>query len=868
MAPVGGATMSEVTDLEGWAVASSSAERPEDLGDVEWLDIAGPTTVADALRRHGRWSFADRRAFDEETWWYRCRLPPLSLDPGTKHVLRIGGLATLADVYIDGRHVLRSENMFHEHRIDLDDLLRERHAEGAARTTSISEWEILFRFAPLASALAEKRSRPRWKTKLVSHPQLRWIRTTLVGRMPGWSPPVPPVGPFRPVVLERFVGLRVNDVDLRPLVVGTAGVVQVSVRMSELASTAIARATVRVGDVAASLHVGRDGDVVTLRGDLTLPDVLLWWPHTHGAQNRYRAFIDVTLEAGGAHRIDLGHVAFRTIEIDAREHGFSLAVNGVPVFCRGACWTTTDVVTLTSTPAEYARVLGLVKSAGMNMVRMSGTLFYEADAFYETCDALGILVWQDFMFANMDYPIADERFRASVVREAKELLRRLQGRPCLAVLCGGSEVEQQAAMFGAARDLWRGSLEGEVLPEVCASIRPDVPYWPSSPSTRGLGPTPAYEGVTGGALPFHVGEGVAHYYGVGAYLRSFDDARRSRVRFASECLAFANVPEDDLFPLLLGDGEAPFVHAKWKERTSKDHGSGWDFEDVRDHYVRLLFDVDPMRVRYEDMDRYIALARVATGEAMSRVFAEWRRRDSTCRGGLVWFLQDLWPGAGWGILDSRGLPKSPWWFLKRVLQPIALFITDEGLNGLHLHVVNDTSEPIAATLRFSLHRDGEMRVAHGEASVSVSARSSMEIAGDGLLPAFTDSARAYRFGPPGHDLAVASLVKDDAIVAEAVHLLDFAHAPSCSGLEGRLVRGPGELLTATVRTKRFAHAVKITVLGYVADDNYFDLPPEGSRTVLLRPTGSIPRTLRAGELSALNLRVPVRLVVEDAVSPA
>jgi beta-mannosidase len=480
------------------------------------------------------------------------------------------------------------------------------------------------------------------------------------------------------------------------------------------------------------------------------------------------------------------------------------------------------------------------------MLRMSGTLFYESNDFYDACDELGILVWQDFMFANMDYPDGDETFRASVEREARHVLERLAPHPCLAVLCGGSEVEQQASMFGAPRGIWRAPLFGEVLPALASEHCPGIPYVPSSPS--------------GGALPFHVDQGVSHYYGVGAYLRPLEDARRARVRFASECLCFANVPEDDLFPMFLGDGQAPFVHARWKERTSKDNGSGWDFEDVRDHYVNRLFGVDPMRVRYENMERYLALSRVTTGEVMARTYAEFRRRDSTCHGALVWFLQDLWPGAGWGVLDSRGRPKSAYWFMKRSLQPLGLFLTDEGVNGLHVHVVNDGAEALAARLRVTLYRDGEVSTQRGESDVSLAGRSATEIPVDGLLETFADSARAYRFGPPNHELAVATLLDGATgrVLAETCYLLDFAAPPPCTGLEAAFARGEDGALLVTVRAKRFAHAVTVNVANHLPDDNYFDLAPGAERTIALRPTTATTRA-PAGELSALNLRTPVRI---------
>lgn len=877
----------------------------------DWIEIPGPMTVAAALRALGRFDFDTRRDLDGETWWFRASLPAAA------GRLVLGGLATLAEVFVDGASVLVSDNMYHSHVVELAESRLSR--------------ELAIRFDPLRAALAEKRPRPRWKTRLTSHQQLRWIRTSLVGRMPGWSPPVAPVGPWRGVSFERraplvpraaetertlempardtfsdpisaevasggmisfttgeipaFVDSERNDsgpgdsdrislttaefpamrevanealtrrlapgelerltlqeasaepVRVRAHVVGGVGVVEITGDVSgRVHASALDYATLVVGDARAELVC--DGTRVS--GRLELDGVPLWWPHTHGPQPRLPARLETS-----AGDVSLGPLAFRTMALDTAGGRFVLSVNGVPVFCRGAVWTTVDVVALTSTPSEYRRVLGLVKEAGMNMVRLSGTLFYEDDAFYEACDELGILVWQDFMFANMDYPIGDAKFRASVEREARQLLERLSSRACIALFCGGSEVEQQAAMFGAPRELWRSELFSEVLPAIVRALRPDVPYWFNSPA--------------GGALPFHVDEGAGHYYGVGAYLRPFEDARRAEVKFASECLAFANVPEDDLFPMFLADGQAPFVHAKWKERTSKDHGAGWDFEDVRDHYVERLFGVEPSRVRYEDMERYLSLSRVASGEAMARTLAELRRSGSPTMGALVWFLQDLWPGAGWGVLDSRGEPKSVYWYLRRAMQPLGLFVLDEGVNGLSVHVRNDSATALSATLEVTLYRDGEVRTNGGAEPVEVPARGGLRVLVDALLPTFSDSAHAYRFGPSGHDLVVATLRQEEKVLAETSWLVDFAKPPPGGGLEASL--GPDHVI---VTTRRFAQAVRIVVPGHVAEDNYFDLAPGRSRTIALRPAvNAKPRSSIAvigGEISALNLRssVPLR----------
>ena len=158
-----------------------------------------------------------------------------------------------------------------------------------------------------------------------------------------------------------------------------------------------------------------------------------------------------------------------------------------------------------------------VVDAGMNMIRVGGTMVYESDDFYDLCDEHGVLVWQDFMFANMDYP-DDAGFSALVDVEVNQALARLQARPSLAVLCGSSEGEQQAAMWGAPRELWAAPLFHQALPARARGFCPDVAYWPSS--------------AHGGAFPHQPSAGTTSYYGVGAYLRPLEDARLSEVRFA------------------------------------------------------------------------------------------------------------------------------------------------------------------------------------------------------------------------------------------------------------------------------------------------------------------------------------------------
>jgi beta-mannosidase len=324
----------------------------------------------------------------------------------------------------------------------------------------------------------------------------------------------------------------------------------------------------------------------------------------------------------------------------------------------------------------------------MNMLRVVGTGAYESPVFYDLCDELGILVWQDLMFANLDYPTSDPEFHKTAIAEARQILSGLVGHPSLAVVCGNSEVEQQPAMMGLEPMLGRTPFWDSDLAGLVSEAGADCAYIRSTPC--------------GGTLPFHPRRGGSHYFGVSGYFQPLEDARRAEVRFASECLALANVPDDV---------EVPVHHPRWKAGVQRDAGTGWDlgagwdFDDVRDHSLAALYRVDPVQLRRSDHARYLDLSRAVSGEVMAEVMGEWRRVGSPCRGALVLWLKDMLPGAGLGILDERGRPKAAYHYLRRALSPIAVWTTDEGGSGVDIHVANDRDAPLQARLRAALYRD-------------------------------------------------------------------------------------------------------------------------------------------------------------------
>lgn len=782
-----------------WRVAATPAGACAGPGDLDrvtdWIPACVPGTAADALRAAGRWTEAAPGPIHDRDVWYRTSVA------GSGRVrLRFEGLATLAEIWLDGVPVLTSRSMFEAQAVE-------------AYLGAEADLAICFR--SLRAELDRPAPRGRWRPRMITPGSLRHVRTSPLGFMPGWCPEIDGVGPYGPVTIEP-VRPGPASTDLRAILDGETGRLVARLRMEGRP----ADVALLCGGHEAPLTEAEPG---LFTGELALPGVAPWWPHTHGTPHLHA----VSVRVDGA-LVDLGRVGFRTVSL-ARpfEDGLSLAVNGVPVFCRGANWTPPDLVGLGTdgTPT----LLALAREAGMNMLRVPGTTLYPASDFFDLCDELGILVWQDLMLANFDYPHADPEFAAGLAREVTAFLDRTQTAPSLCVLCGGSEVWQQAAMLGAPRAVWADAFCETTLPTLAAALRPDLVVVPNSPS--------------GGTLPFGPREGCTHYFGVGAYRRPLEDARRAEVGFASECLAFANPPEPGT-PGPAGPGDP-----LWAAGIPRDRGADWDFEDVRDHYVGLLYGLDPVALRVHDPERYLELGRAAVAEVMEATFAEWRRPRSPTAGGLVLCLRDLGPGAGWGVIDWTHRPKSAWYALKRAFRPVQVVITDEGLDGLHLHLLNETDASLEGSLALTLSDAGGRVAARAERAVVLAGRCGLTLSSANLLGRFFDAADSYRFGPRIHDVAHARLTgADGTVIAESFHFPGIR--PSARESVGLCVEpvttvsGPGLHVSA----KRLALGVQVQAPGGRPSDNHFHLAPGTTRTLVFPGSDQLPR----GSVRVLN----------------
>ncbi len=548
----------------------------------------------------------------------------------SRHDLVAAGLDTIARLTLNGTVVGRAANQHRTHRFDVSSLL----VEGENTLVVVFEGPV---------TAAHRRSeelgeRPR----ALGHP-FNAVRKMAAGYGWDWGIDIAGVGIWKSIGIESWSGVRLASV--RPLarVEGTTGRLETHLELEWSAADDLPgadlsvtvdgrteRATVRQGQLAVTVVV-------------EVPSVRRWWPVGYGPQERYA----VTAAVGGQRR-DFA-VGFRSVRLrtepDAVGTEFTLLVNDEPVYVKGANWIPDDALLTRLGPDRYRRAVGEAAAAGMNLLRVWGGGIYESEDFYAVCDELGILVWQDFLFACAAYS-EDEPLRSEVEAEAREAVTRLSAHPSLAMWNGNNE-----NIWGYVEWGWRPALAGrswgegyytELLPAIVAELDPRTPYSPGSPFS--------YASYVHPNDPRH---GTVHEWEV--WNRVDYRHYRDRVpRFVSEfgfqgppawstlTSVVHDQPLDPYGPQMLGHQKAEDGNLKL-ERGLGDHLPPWTtIEDW--HWITSL----------------------NQARAVAYGIEHFRSHYPVNRGAVVWQLNDNWPVISWAALDYAGIRKPLWHALKRV----------------------------------------------------------------------------------------------------------------------------------------------------------------------------------------------------------
>lgn len=774
-------------------------------------------------------------AIDGFDWWIRGEIR----SDDKPSVLEFAGLSAPATVFLDDEPALIVTSTFLP----------------ASLTVPPGSHTVLIRCESLDQWVKKRRPRGRWRSTLTTAQGMRWVRASLLGRAPAYQGVPPVVGPWRPVTLHTSSWLD------SIVVIPDPATGQVRVRGSlKTVTSEIPELTLAVTDpdgifgstIVVPVHSATTDVPAIERHEFdhtfTVDNPRPWWPRGYGPADLYR----LRLKAGAAHTDRA--FGFRTVTADRRNGGCQLSVNDTTIFCRGAVWTPPDLVAMTVDREVLRDQLTTLADANVNMVRIIGGFVFEQPELYDECAALGIMVWQDAMIATFDPPTELDDV---VAQELATYLDLASGSPALAMVSGGNETIQQPEMLGLEPDTRAMPLLTERLPAVVAD-HAGVPYVTASPSATADG-SPS-------ELAIRPDRGVAHWFGVGGYLRPLDDVQLAGVRFAAESLAFAIPPSDEFVERHFGSLAVAGHHPSWKAGVPRDRTAAWDFEDVRDFYVRQIFGVDPMQVRRADPARYLQLGRLAVAEAMTACYSYWRRADSGCSGALVLNARDLVPGAGWGLLDVSGAPKLPLAPLSRVWAPTTLTIADAGQSGLRIDVHNDSAATIPGTLRIVAVDSRGNVVAEGSEDVALQPNSSITRYDSELTGVFADLSYAFRFGNPVAEAVEVTFEAADCMLRE-VHIIVPATSPTLANLTATVNESSSAAgvwdITVTARTS--LRYVCLAIPGWKPADDAFHLAPGRPYTVPLTPTTNTSVTPPRGSVSSIDARDAALLQHEPGI---
>ncbi|WP_306640135.1 beta-mannosidase [Sanyastnella coralliicola] len=653
-----------------------------DAADEHWRQATVPGYVHTDLRNYNLIPepyYADNENrvqwVSNKSWWYRTVPFILSDDILAKdHVeLTFRGIDTFAEIWYNGEKMLDVNNAHRSWTIDLK--------QGYVDYNNVIE--IRFR-SPLkeGQALMEAQDHP-----------LPGEAIRAVARKPqfhygwDWGPKLTSSGISGAIDLRAWSGVTLDDVTFSTLSANRdSAVLEVKCFVRSDHSGTINITGSMSALVTAANPFKFSGDIQPGENVITEQIVVkrpqLWWTADKGDQPIYDVTVKVTGEVNGQALREFvkTKLGIRTIELDTSplENGsrFRFLLNGEPVFMKGANYIPQDLFDTRVSEYDYRELLIDAQAANMNMLRVWGGGIYERDLFYDLCDSLGIMVWQDFMFACAMYP-GDEEYAENVRIEAQEQVQRLSSHPCIALWCGNNENAEGWARWGWQEGLSKkekkrieesyARIFDDVLPSA-VSATTNVPYWASSP-------------MLGRGDDRHQFEGDAHYWGVWHDAEPFEVFEEKVPRFMSE-FGFQSFPDE--FTLRTGVPESEWDTTSVVLKVHEKHPRGFK---LIDEYMLREYN------QAADFREWIYKSQLVQRNGMIKGIHA-HRANAECGGSLYWQLNDCWPVASWSSIDYRGRWKALHYHAEQAFAPQTMWLNEDD-KGIYLTIINDTRDAFA-----------------------------------------------------------------------------------------------------------------------------------------------------------------------------
>ncbi len=721
--------------------------------------------------------------------------------------LQFEGLDTLATITLNGTPVSKTNNMHRTYRFDVTGLVQKQN----------NRLEILFA-SPTQYVLEKQAQRPLHgvATTVPGYPYLRKAHYMFGW---DWGPILPDMGIWRNVSLIGVQSACIDDVFFKQK--HTDGTVRLTVDMSCEACGATD------GLQAVCTLTAPNGQSWTQKADITnqtqlcfaIENPMLWWPRGYGDQPLYRAEISL-LQNEQTLDTAVYNIGLRTLTVSTQKDEYGMAfcfvANGVKIFAMGANYIPEDQIIPRCTPDKTRDLLEQCVAANYNCIRVWGGGYYPDDSFFDLCDQLGLIVWQDFMFACAVYRL-DPAFEENITAELIDNIKRLRHHASLGLWCGNNENETMWADWGIPQEAdlkadYTKQFE-QLFAQICKTYDPDRFYWPSSPSCGG-----------GFINPNDSNSGDTHNWDIWHGFKPLTEFRNYRFRFCSE-YGFESIPEKKTVLSFAKPEECNLTGPVMEAHQKCDNGN-----EKLMHYLTQLMPFP------KDFDALIYATQMMQADAIRYSVEHMRRFRGQCMGSLYWQVNDTNPVISWSSFDYFHRPKALHYYARRFYAPMLLCVNESDLQHVVVSVSSECRQPVPLTLSWRLRDNQGAVLLEGEKAFTQQALSAQDVVTLDLSK-FLQQPQQKR-----SRVLQCVLTANGQPVAQATAL--FCPAKHFAFLDPDITVTLSEsethiLLTCTA--KRYAKGVCLSLQDrdIRLDDNWFDLFPGEPKTVAFAKTDDI-----------------------------
>ena len=753
-----------------------------------------------------------------------------------RNLLICKGIDTIADLFVNGKQIGSCDNMHREYEFDLTGFLKE----------GVNHIQVYFH-SPMKYMQKLYEKKPLWGVTSTV-PGYQYIRKAHCMFGWDWGPKLPDMGIWRDIYIEEVNGARIQNVQIRQQneeELSHLSVILKNVVMPSDAAGIIAEC--RVYDPEGKELVIQTADVEEMQTfQIEIKNPERWWPNGYGEQKLYRVCVSLKRENQIIQEksIRLGIRDFTVVRRpDEWGAGFTFCINGMEIFAKGANYIPEDSIFGKRSKERTERLLKDCRKANFNCIRVWGGGCYPDDYFYDLCDELGLLVWQDFMFACAVYDLTDS-FYENIKLEARDNIIRLRNHPSLGMWCGNNEMEGAWVGWGIPQNqkLKQDYLTmfERLIPQMVEEYDPDRFYWPASPSSEG-----------GFEDPFDEGRGDAHYWDVWHGKNPFEDIESKFFRFSSE-YGFEAIPSMKTLRTVIHEDQLNIVSPEMeKHQKCIDNGPG----NVTLMYYLLQYYQLPTT-----FERTIYVTQSLQSDFLEMAIRHFRSHRERCSGSTYWQINDTYPTISWATLDYYGRWKGAHYVVKRSYGKVISYVEtgadrvarlyvssdetrslkitcrleliEQGKEALHTECREVTAEPLTSTCvaSFKIPEMKELRSRECYLHYEIQCEGEAIDSGNRLL----ERPKKFHFLDP--HLTVC--VEDQVIVGEGRgkiegRICEINTEEKTDDKTGDVRKLTAKQFKITVKAQQFARRVGIEFVDtdVILSDNYFDLLPGETKTV-------------------------------------